>query len=191
MGYLEAEARPVAVLFLTVEVAFFSANIAKVEHGAWLSLAIALVISIVMITWRRGHAIVTRTRAAKEGSLVEFLDGLPGREPPLVRVPGVAVFLNPTKETTPLALRAEVEYTDTFHKKVLIVSVDQVSIPHVDDDERFTVERLGGRFKVSHVTVRVGYHETLNVPRFLRLVASKACSNATWTSRTPNTSSRA
>ena len=32
---------PVAVLFLTVEIAFFSSNIAKIEHGAWLSLAIA------------------------------------------------------------------------------------------------------------------------------------------------------
>ena len=29
---------PIAVLFLTVEVTFFAANIAKVEHGAWLPL---------------------------------------------------------------------------------------------------------------------------------------------------------
>ena len=29
---------PIVVLFLTVEVAFFAANIAKVEHGAWLPL---------------------------------------------------------------------------------------------------------------------------------------------------------
>ena len=33
---------PLAALFLTVEVAFFSSNIAKIEHGAWLSLAIGL-----------------------------------------------------------------------------------------------------------------------------------------------------
>ena len=168
-GTTKRRLAPIASLFLTVEVAFFSANIAKVEHGAWLSLAIALVLSIVMINWRSGQVIVTRKRTAKEGSLVEFLDGLPAREPPLVRVPGVAVFLNPTKETTPLALRAEVEYTNTFHKRVLIVSVDQVSIPHVDDDERFTVERLGGKFIVWHVTLRIGYHEKLNVPVLLRL----------------------
>ena len=154
LGYHEAQARPDRVLFLTVEVAFFSANIAKVEHGAWLSLAIALVLSIVMITWRRGQVIVTRNRSAKEGPLVEFLDGLPARDPPVVRIPGVAVFLNPNKETTPLALRAEVEYTNTFHKRALVASVDQVSIPRVDDDERFTVERLGTKFDVWHVTIR-------------------------------------
>ena len=79
----------------------------------------------------------------------------------------MAVFLHPTKETTPLALRAEVEYTNTFHERVVIVSVDQVSIPRVDDEERFTVERLGGAFVVWHVTLRIGYHEKLNVPASL------------------------
>ncbi len=160
---------PIAVLFLTVEVAFFSANIAKIENGAWLSLAIALVLSIVMLTWRRGQVIVTRNRTAQEGSLVEFLDGLPARDPPVVRAPGVSVFLDRTTETTPLALRAEVEYTNTFHQRVLTVSIDQVSIPRVDNDERFTVERLGGEFTVWCVTLRIGYHEKLNVPVLLQL----------------------
>jgi KUP system potassium uptake protein len=168
-GTTKRRLAPIAVLFLTVEVAFFSANIAKVEHGAWLSLALALILSIVMITWRRGQVIVTRKRRAKEGPLVEFLDELPTKDPPVVRIPGVAVFLNPTKETTPLALRAEVEYTNTFHERVLVVSVDQVSIPRVDDDERFTVERLGAKFVVWHVTIRIGYHEKLNVPMLLAL----------------------
>jgi KUP system potassium uptake protein len=160
---------PIAALFLIVETAFFTANIAKIEHGAWLSLAIALVLSIVMINWRRGQVVVTRNRNAKEGSLREFLECLQGKEPPLARSPGVAVFLNPTKETTPLALRAEVEHTHTFPERALVVSIDQVSIPNVDELDRFTVERIGGRFKVTHVSLRVGYHDPLDVPESLRL----------------------
>jgi KUP system potassium uptake protein len=81
----------------------------------------------------------------------------------------VAVFLHPTDATTPLALRAEVEHTNTFHERVLVASIDHVGIPHVDDHERFTVERLGGRFVVWHVTLRIGYQEKLNVPRHLSL----------------------
>ena len=84
-------------------------------------------------------------------------------------MPGVAVFLSPSRETTPLALRAEVEYTNTFHERVLLVSVDQVSVPQVEDDERFTVEKLGGRFTIWHVSIRVGYQEKMNVPAALRL----------------------
>ena len=168
-GTTKRRLAPVAALFLTVEVTFFSANIAKVEHGAWLSLVIGLVLSLVMINWRRGQVVVTRNRIAKEGSLGEFLDGLPDRDPPVVRVPGVAIFLNPSKDTTPLALRAEVEHTHTLHQKVVLVSIDTISIPHVDEYERFTVELLGrGLFKVFHVTIRLGYHDKLDVPASLR-----------------------
>jgi KUP system potassium uptake protein len=160
---------PIAALFLTVEVAFFASNIIKIEHGAWLSLALALVISLVMINWRRGQTIITRGRTEKEGSLTQFLDHLEAQPEPPTRVPGVAVYLHPAKETTPLALRIEVENTHTFPKRVVIVSVDLVSIPNVDEFERFTVERIGGEFDVFHVTVRAGYHDSLDVPRALRL----------------------
>jgi KUP system potassium uptake protein len=169
-GNSRAKLAPIAVLFLTIEIAFFSSNIAKVEHGAWLSLAIGLVISIVMINWRRGQVIVTRNRIAKEGPLNEFLDGLAAKQPPIVRVPGVAVFLCRDSDTTPLALRADVEHTHSLHEKVVIVSVDTVSIPHVDTVDRFMVETLGhGRFKVIHLTARIGYQDKLNVPEALAL----------------------
>jgi KUP system potassium uptake protein len=161
---------PIALLFLTVEGAFFSANIAKVEHGAWLSLVIGLVLSLIMINWRRWQVVVTRNRIAQEGPLEDFLDDLPTQRPALVRIPGVAVFLNPSKQTTPLALRAEVEHTHVLHDKVVIVSVDRVSIPHVDTFDQCAVERLGrGLFKVFHVTIRIGYHDRLNIPELLRL----------------------
>jgi KUP system potassium uptake protein len=159
---------PVAALFLTVEVAFFSSNIAKVEHGAWLSLVIGLVISLVMINWRRGQEIVTRNRVAQEGSLSEFLDGLATQQPPLIRVPGVAVFLCRDKNTTPLALRADVQHTRTLPQKVVIVSVETVSIPHVETYDRCAVEMLGhGLFKIVHLTARFGYSDAINVPHAL------------------------
>jgi KUP system potassium uptake protein len=50
----------------------------------------------------------------------------------------------------------------------VIVSLDMVSIPNVDEFERFTVEEVGG-FRVFHVTVRSGYHDPLDVPAALRL----------------------
>jgi KUP system potassium uptake protein len=156
---------PVAALFLLVETTFFSANIAKIAHGAWLPLVIGLAISLVMINWRRGQVVVTRNRIAKEGSLDEFLDSLLEQESPLVRLPGVAIFLNPNTDTTPLAFRAQVEHMHTLHKKVLIVSVETVSIPHVDEHDRFAVEKLGPRcFNIRHVTIRNGYLEALDIP---------------------------
>jgi KUP system potassium uptake protein len=157
-------------LFLTVEVSFFTANLTKIAHGAYLSLGVGLVIALVMITWRKGREIVTRNRAEQEGSLEDFLEDLCSARPPIVRLPGTAVFLNPGRSTTPLALRAQVKHNHAFHEKVVIVSLDQVGIPRVDKADRLVSQRLGrGLFKISHVTIRVGYRDTWNVPEALAL----------------------
>jgi KUP system potassium uptake protein len=157
-------------LFLTVEVAFFGANVAKILDGAWLPLAAGITVSVVMLTWRRGQVIVTANRIAKEGSLREFLDGLADATPEIRRVPGTAIFLNPGRETTPLALRAEVEHSHAMHEKVLLVSIDNVSIPHIEPPDRFIVEQLGRHtFKVIHVMIVAGYQDKLNIPESLDL----------------------
>jgi KUP system potassium uptake protein len=161
-------------LFLTVELAFFSANLAKIEHGAYLSLLVGLGFAFLMMTWRKGREIVTRNRLSKEGPLDEFLDGLCDARPAINRVPGTAIFLNPGKQTTPLALRAEVERIHALHEKVVIVSLDNVSIPHVDPADRFAVEHLGrGLFKVVYLTIRVGYRDRSNVPEALALARKR------------------
>ena len=110
----------------------------------------------------------------QEGSLEEFLDHLRDADPPIRRVPGTAIFLNPGKETTPLALRAEVDRIHALHDKVVIVSLDQVGVPHVDAVDRFDVQTLGsGQFKVIHATVRVGYQDSFNVPQELALARKR------------------
>jgi KUP system potassium uptake protein len=157
-----------AGLFYVVEVAFFTSNLTKITHGAWLPLLVGVVVATVMITWRRGRDTLTHNRTEEEGSLTEFLDALCDTEPPIVRLPGTAIFLNPSKATTPLALRAQVEHNHAFHEKVVIVALDHVSIPHVDASDRFSGEMLGkGLFKVAHVTIHAGYRDRTNVPELL------------------------
>lgn len=161
---------PLGALFLLVELAFFSANMAKILQGAWFPLVLGIVVSAVMLIWNRGRAVVTANRTAKEGSLSSFLDKLADADPPINRVPGTAIYLNPGRDTTPLALRASIEHTHALHEKVLIVSVREVSVPRVIEDRRFRVERLGPEeFSIRYVDVRVGYREQPNVPAALRL----------------------
>jgi KUP system potassium uptake protein len=157
-------------LFLTVEVSFFLANIAKLFHGAWLPLAAGLACSAVMLTWRKGQVIVTRNRIKQEGELSDFLDQLSAAKPPIVRVPGTAVFLNASGDTTPLALRSLVEHTHALADKVLIVSVVSRSVPHMTRDRLFSAKRIGrGRCQVMHVVVRTGYRDTTKIPDLLQL----------------------
>jgi KUP system potassium uptake protein len=72
---------PVAALFLIVETTFFSANIAKVEHGAWLPLVIALAISLVMINWRRARSSSPATGSPKRDRSTTSLTTCPSRSP--------------------------------------------------------------------------------------------------------------
>jgi KUP system potassium uptake protein len=155
-------------LFLIVEVAFFTSNLAKIADGAYLSLAVGLVIAVVMMTWRRGRDIVTENRNRVEGPLDEFLEGLCTAQPPIIRLPGTAIYLSPGRATTPLALRTLVKHNRAMHEKIVIVSVTPVSIPRVDRSDRFTSERLGkGLFKVVHVNICVGYRDGWNIPEAL------------------------
>jgi KUP system potassium uptake protein len=132
-----------AAVFLTVEVAFFAANLTKVAHGGWLPLAIAFSVFTVLMTWRKGRDIVTVNRSRAEGPLRDFVDELDARDVPVQRVPGVAVFLNANARTTPLALRANVEHNHVLHERVIIISIENERVPHISDADRLVADHLG------------------------------------------------
>jgi KUP system potassium uptake protein len=161
-------------VFYIVEVSFFSSNLTKVTHGAWVPLLVGLAVAQVMFTWRMGRDVITRRRTQVEGSLEEFLSELCEANPAVVRLPGTAIFLAPSKATTPLALRAQVDHYHAFQEKVLIVSLDMMPIPHVDPSDRFVSERVGkGLFKIAHLTIRVGYRDRQHIPEQLALARKR------------------
>ncbi|MEV6430893.1 potassium transporter Kup [Nocardia sp. NPDC051463] len=160
-----------AIPLLAVDVLFLSANLTKLVHGAWLPLLIGLTAFTVMITWARGRVIVTGAREQVEGSLRAFIDQLQDYRPPLVRIPGTAVFLNRGKETAPLAMRANVEHNRVLHEHVVILSIETLPVPRVPDAQRTEIDALGyGEDGIIHVTAHFGYMETPNVPHALRLL---------------------
>jgi KUP system potassium uptake protein len=161
-------------VFYTVEIAFFTSNLTKVTHGAWLPLCVGLATAQVMFTWRMGRDVITRRRDQAEGSLHDFLAGLCRADPPVVRLPGTAIFLAPSKATTPLALRAQVDHYHAFQEKVVLVSLDTLPIPRVEEADRFISELVGtGLFKIFHVTIRVGYRDRQNIPVELALARKR------------------
>ena len=163
-----------AGLFLFVDLAFFSANVTKVLHGGWFPLIIALVIFVVLTTWQRGRELVTRNRTEEEGPLLAFVEELRELDPPLYRAPGTAVFLNATKDTTPLAMRANVEHNNTLHDSVVILSIETLKIPNVPEGEQIEIDDLGYRDDgISHVTARLGFQDDIDVPHLLRLAIAR------------------
>ncbi len=159
-----------AAVFLTIEVSFFAASLTKVVHGGWLPLAIAAVVFTVLMTWRRGREIVSANRIEEEGPLQDFIDKLNAHDPPVQRVPGTAVYLNSRAQTTPLALRANVEHNHILHERVIILSIETERVPHVYHEDRLTCDELGHIADgITGLTVRFGFQDAPNVPAMLHL----------------------
>ena len=160
--------------FLLVDLAFFSANVPKVLHGGWFPLAIAALVFLVLTTWQRGREIVTAKREELEGPLEDFIEEIRDPALPISRAPRTGIFLDANPATTPLALRANVEHNCVLHENVVIVSVQTLNVPHVEEAERVTVDDLGYRDDgITHITARFGFQDDLDVPLTLRAAAKR------------------
>ncbi|WP_234788827.1 potassium transporter Kup [Mycolicibacterium iranicum] len=158
-------------VLLFIDLMFFAANMTKLIHGAWLPLLIAIVAFTVMTTWQRGRVLVTKARRKAEGPMREFIEGLSTREPPLVRLPGTAVFLNRGDDTAPLSMRANVEHNHVLAEHVVIVSLTTLPVPRVPDSERISFDELGVPDDgIIHVMAAFGYMERIDVPHALSLI---------------------
>jgi KUP system potassium uptake protein len=150
-----------------LELVFLAANLTKVVRGGWVPLLIAAAVCTVMTTWRRGRQLLVANRKDTEGSLSQFVEDLRKQDVP--RVAGMAVFPHPNKDTTPLALRANVEHNHVLHRSVVIVSITTEQVPHVPRSEAFSCDDLGyADDGITHLTVRFGFSDRPDIPRALQ-----------------------
>jgi KUP system potassium uptake protein len=155
------------VVFGGVELIFFAANLTKVVHGGWLPLLLGALVVTVMLTWQRGRRVITAKRVDVEGQLTDFVEELRRDKP--TRVPGTAVFPHPTKETVPLALRANAEFNGVVHEHVIIVSIIAENVPHVPRNDRLNVDSLAHSDDgIVHLSARFGFQDDQDIPAVLR-----------------------
>lgn len=161
------------VLIVSVELVFFLANVAKLLHGGWLPLLIASGVITIMLTWRAGAAMVVERRREFEGPLDDFLEEIEHMD--IQRAPGLAVFPHPNGDTTPLALRQNVEFNNVLHETNVIVTIKNENVPHIRHVERASITNLGRADKgIVHVTYRVGFNDSQLVPKALEWAQAKA-----------------
>ncbi|MGC5018308.1 potassium transporter Kup [Micromonospora sp. DT47] len=158
-------------VFGSIELTFFTANLAKVTHGGWLTLLIAIILFTVLLTWRRGAELVTARRTEREGPLRAFIDTLHATNIPWV--PGTAVFPHPNKETTPLALRANVAHNHVRHDRIVIITGRTANVPHIPWEQRLSIDDLGDpNDGIIHITAVFGFQDPTDFPEVLRRAAT-------------------
>jgi KUP system potassium uptake protein len=151
-------------LFLTIDLSFFLACSAKIANGGWFPLLVAAVVFTVMLTWKRGRALLDARISAESLPLSAFVADVELCKPH--RVAGTAVFLSSTRRGTPNVLLHHFKHNKVLHQQVIILSIATDAVPEVADDQKVRLKSFGHGFW--GVTAHYGFMESPKVLDVLR-----------------------
>jgi KUP system potassium uptake protein len=157
------------LVFLSIDIGFFSANALKIERGGWFPLALGGIVFLVLTTWRRGREIVIRELRQSGLALDPFIASLTSHPP--LRVPGTAIFLTANVNAVPSALLHNLKHNKVLHERNVILTVETMETPVAEYHERSEITALGSEFY--RLTLRFGFAEDQDIPRSLQLCEAK------------------
>ncbi|OEL15706.1 putative potassium transporter 13 [Dichanthelium oligosanthes] len=144
--------------FGSIELMYLSACLAKVPHGGWLPLLLSLMTLLAMSTWHYGTKKKEEYELQNKVCLDRFLSLSNGIG--LVRVPGVGFVYSSAVNGVPPMFAHFVTNFPAFHRVLIFVSIQTVTVPKVSPDERFLVGRVGPPAnRLFRCVVRYGYKE--------------------------------
>lgn len=149
-------------IFVLTDLTFLGAVSLKLFEGAWLPLAIAGGVYLVMETWRAGRrALLEKAYGGGIGTdlFLERADKTP------IRVSGTAIFITPRLDEVPGALLHNLKHNQVLHERVIFLRVDVQDVPFVPVEKRLTVKKLGKGFTT--IEAHFGFFQTPDVPEAL------------------------
>jgi KUP system potassium uptake protein len=148
---------------LTLDLLFVASTSTKLFEGGWFPLAISVLISFLMLTWRKGQAIMDHVRLEIREGAQEFIDRIKAHRP--YQIPGTAVVLGRMTQGVPLPLSYNVNFNHVLHERVLLVAVEMTNAPRVDDQDRALATSLCDG--MTRLQLRFGFMEKPDVPQGL------------------------
>jgi KUP system potassium uptake protein len=164
-----ARAAAVTGFLLTVDLAFFAANLLKILKGGWIPLTFAALVFIIMTTWHFGVEALHRRNAARSQTSTEFFASL--RDGTVVRVPGTALFLTRLDRDIPPIIVNYVKQGKSLQRTAIALTVTFENVPRVRSKDRIRCEKLDDGFW--HVIVHFGFVETPDLPLALSRAAKE------------------
>lgn len=149
------KALPICLLFLAVDLAFLTSNLAKFLNGGWLPLFIGVILLALMHAWKLGRSSIVKLLDTSSLSVDHFLEDL--RANNIIRTRGTAVFMASNPKGIPIALLHHLKCNHCLHKNVIILSLVTESVPHIPEKKRQSIEFIGEN--IWRVIGRFGYME--------------------------------
>jgi len=152
------------LIFLSIDLIFFSANIIKVVDGGWFPLLIGSILILLMTTWKKGRSLLYRKLKNESMEISPFLRSIKGNLKN--RVDGTSVFLTPNPNGIPHALLHNLKHNKVIHKTVILLTVRFSDSPHMTSKDLVTVKKLPHNFY--QVIINYGFKDGTNIPNDLR-----------------------
>jgi KUP system potassium uptake protein len=147
-------------LFLTIDLAFFMANLPKIPHGGWFPLVVGALVFTLLATWKKGRSLLQKKQSDETLPLEPFLDSLMAHPP--LRVPGTAVFLTTSRSSVPHALLHNLIHNKVLHERLIFLTVVTEEVPSVPEIDQIEINALGhGAWRM---TVRYGFKDEPDIP---------------------------
>jgi KUP system potassium uptake protein len=149
---------------LTIDLLFVASTSTKLFEGGLFPLAISVGIAFIMLTWRKGQAILDAVRLQVRENTEKFIQRL--KADPPYRLAGSAVVLGRMTHGVPLSLTQNMRLNHVLHERVFLVAVEMQEVPRVPEEDRVRVTPLSG--DIVRVELRFGFMEKADVPQGLR-----------------------
>lgn len=153
-----------ALLLLSVDLAFFGANLPKIPDGGWFPLVIGGAVFLLLSTWKRGREQVVDKLQKEAMPVTDFLNLIEAQPP--VRVSGTAVYLTSSRQGIPPSLLNNLKHNKVLHHNVILMTVITEPVPRVPPEKRREVQKLGE--SLFRVNLHYGFAEKPNVPKALK-----------------------
>jgi len=150
------------LLFLSFDLPFFGASLAKFASGGFVPVAIGAIFFAVMITWKRGWELYRRRMAQQLPDLARFVASSPWET--VARVPGTGVFVRGELPGVPAVLSCLVTQVRAVPRSVVLFGIRTLRTPQAGPDA-VEMEIVDGG--IYALTLSSGFMQRPNVPAAL------------------------
>ena len=166
---------------LVVDLAFFSANLIKIQEGGWFPILVGIGVYMLMTTWNRGRARLQAIVRENTLQMDLFLADVARRQAAPGARHGGLPHLGHRAGAPPVLLH-HLKHNKVLHEKVILMSVVTEEIPAVDEEDRVECEELGEGF--FQVIAHYGFMESPDIPSALAQLGEAGLATAArWRSR--------
>ncbi|CAK7356984.1 unnamed protein product [Dovyalis caffra] len=146
------------VIFLGIELVFFSSVLAGVGDGSWIILVFAIVMFLIMLVWNYGSKLKYETEVKQKLSM-DLVREL-GPNLGTIRAPGIGLLYNELVKGIPAIFGHFLTTLPAIHSMIIFVCIKYVPVPVVPQGERFLFRRVCPKsYHIFRCIARYGYKD--------------------------------